>query len=264
MLKYLLIILLFTGCYNYRNIKDFNAAEYTKEGYTLRYRILYPPNYNPQQKYPVITFLHGGWERGSDNCSQLKHGGGFFADDLKKKVNSYIVVFPQCPWETMWRDLALPKDSMLPNGQLYIVTATKPSAMVKLLLDSLQKSNIADPDRMYLGGISIGGVGTYDLMQRYPNYFAAIFPVCGVGDTSGAHLFAKTLSFWIFHGEKDPIIDVKYSRAYFKRLQAAGADAKYTEYKNVGHSSWDYVFKNKKLIPWILSKRRKPENSSTQ
>jgi predicted peptidase len=259
MYKYLVIVLLFTGCYNCKNL--YQKREYQKDGYSLPYRILYPKNYDPTSKYPVITFLHGSGERGHDNKSQLKHGGSFFANELCNGNNSYIVIFPQCPDLMVWRDQVTPTDSIQPYGGIFVIHQTWPSRMVKMLLDSLQMSQIADPDKMYIGGMSIGGVGTFDLVERFPGYFAAAFPICGVGDSAQARFLAGKISFWLFHGDKDQIVPVQYSRNYFARLKEGNSDAKYTEYPGVRHNSWNCAFKEKELVPWMLSKRR---NSNSQ
>jgi predicted peptidase len=128
---------------------------------------------------------------------------------------------------------------------------------MKSLLDSLIRSKVADRKRMYIGGLSLGGFGTFNMIERYPTFFAAAFPICGGGDTQSAGRFAKTTAVWIFHGDKDEAVDVKYSRDYYTALKKANADVRYTEYAGVGHNSWNNAFAEKDLVHWMFMKKKK-------
>ncbi|MDX2189068.1 MAG: alpha/beta hydrolase-fold protein [Bacteroidota bacterium] len=227
---------------------------------TLRYRILLPDNYDPSKKYPVITLLHGSGERGRDNSIQLNHGGSFFAADSNRGKKQFIIIFPQCPTETSWRKTEVKKDSGSFTGRLFDFSffsePTIPSKLVKLLLDSLQKTNVADPKRMYIGGLSMGGFGTFDMIERYPDYFAAAFPICGGGDVNKVQDYAKKTPLWIFHGSDDKSVDVLYSRQIVEQYKNLKLSVKYTEYQGVGHDSWNNVFREKTLIDWLLSNKK--------
>jgi predicted peptidase len=132
-----------------------------------------------------------------------------------------------------------------------------PTRLVKLLLDSMVKKKVADSKRMYIGGLSLGGFGTFNMIERYPGYFAAAFPICGGGDTAVVKRFAKNTGVWIFHGDKDPRVNVKYSREYYAALKRADGDVRYTEYPNVQHNSWDNAFAEKDLVHWLFTKKKK-------
>lgn len=232
-----------------------------KDKDTLRYRILFPEDYISTKKYPVITFLHGSGERGSDNESQLLHGGSLFLKDSLRQTYKAIVIFPQCPKDIRWNTIISTPDSTNITGRSVKFSLspkpTKPAFLVKLLLDSLIRNNIADANQMYIGGLSLGGFGTFDMIERYPKFFAAAFPICGGGDTTVAGSFAKNTAVWIFHGDSDRSVDVRYSREYYATLMRLGADVRYTEYPGVGHNSWDNAFAEKDLLPWLFSKRNK-------
>lgn len=226
---------------------------------TLRYRILYPENYKPGKKYPVLLFLHGSGERGSDNEGQLVHGGKLFASDSVRKLHRAIVIFPQCPKDSSWRYMRVRRDSTSITGRAFTfidTVPTTPARLVKSLLDSLSANKIADPKKMYIGGLSMGGFGTFNMLERYPGYFAAAFPICGGGNTLKAGETART-PVWIFHGDKDMSVDVQFSRAYYAALQQAGGEVRYTEYPGVGHNSWDNAFAEKGLLPWVFSKKKR-------
>lgn len=244
-----------------QDLNQFQKAAFTREGNTLQYRILYPLNYNKAKTYPVITFLHGSGERGSNNEAQLLHGGAMFINDTVRNTLNAIVIFPQCPNDSMWRHMKVTTDSFSITGHSFDLNftpaPTTPALLVKLLLDSLVSSKKADKKRMYIGGLSLGGFGTFDMIERYPKFFAAAFPICGGGDTMMASKYSKIIAVWLFHGDIDKSVDVKNSRQYYAALQNLHAEVKYTEYPGVGHNSWDNVFVEKELLPWVLSHAKK-------
>jgi len=238
----------------------FKKINFTREGNTLPYRILYPKNYDKSKSYPVLTFLHGSGERGDNNEAQLTHGGKLFSNDSVRNTFNAIVIFPQCPRDSTWNYFRSKRDSASPGGRSIDFTLsprpTTPAGLVKLLLDSLIASRAADPARMYIGGLSLGGFGTFDMIERYPDFFTAAIPICGGGDTSLANRFAKKIAVWIFHGDNDQSVHVQYSRQYYAALKNLGADVRYTEYPGVGHNSWDNAFAEKELLPWLISKTK--------
>jgi len=249
--------------YYLSSAQDFSCyakKKFVKNGDTLCYRILYPPKYNPLKKYPVITFLHGIDENGSDNELQLKHGGVFFASDSSRRKYDYITIFPQCSKGKSWKKIRLKVDSSLFEREFLDLSfsnePTLPIKLVKSLLDSLVKSGKANSKRMYLGGLSTGGFGVYDMIERYPNYFAAAFPMCGAGDITKVNLYAKKLPIWIFHGGADLLVSVHYSRDAYAKLRSLKAAVKYNEYPGVGHFCWNNAFKDKALIQWIMKQKK--------
>lgn len=244
-----------------QDTSSFQKKSFTRDGNTLLYRIQYPKVYNKSKPYPVLTFLHGSGERGSDNEAQLVHGKELFANDSVRNNLNTIVIFPQCPKDSMWRHMKVKTDSSSITGHSFDLsftpTPTTPARLVKLLLDSLIGSKVADPKRMYIGGLSLGGFGTFDMIERYPDFFAAAIPICGGGDTNMAAKFSKNVAVWLFHGDNDKSVDVKNSRQYYAVLKDLGADTRYTEYPGVQHNSWDNAFEEKELLTWVLSKSKR-------
>jgi predicted peptidase len=241
-----------------QDFSSFQKKEFSRNGNTLLYRIFYPKDYNKSKTYPVLTFLHGSGERGNDNVSQLKHGGRLF-DSLQNSFKA-IVIFPQCPSDSTWNYISSREDSGNPTGRVIDLSfnskPTTPARLVKLLLDSLVANKVGDPKRMYIGGLSLGGFGTFDMIERYPDFFAAAIPICGGGDLKLANRYAKGVSLWIFHGADDKSVDVNNSRQAYAALKDLGADVQYNEYPGVGHNSWDNAFAEKNLLPWLLSKSK--------
>lgn len=244
--------------------QDFSAyqkKEFIQGGDTLRYRILYPEKYNPNKKYPVIIFLHGSGERGYDNEKQLTHGGSFFLESKERKKNKVIVILPQCPPNNVWSTMKRRKDTTSYGLEIEFLINEKPTVpeyLVKLLADSLVNAGKANPKRLYIGGLSLGGFGTYDLINRYPGFFAAAFPICGLYDIDLFMKNASTTPIWIFHGALDKVVSPNPDRELIKRLKAAGAkDAAYTEFPLAEHNSWDSTFAHPGVLKWVF-KHSKP------
>jgi predicted peptidase len=252
-----LIGFLFVFCSSAQEVALFEKKVLISGIDTLRYRILYPENYRAGKSYPLIVFLHGSGERGNDNELQLKHGGKLFAREDIRNNHAAIVVFPQCPKDSAWSRF---KRGQKMNEWYYdaTLTATTPALLVKKLMDSLINTGKADKKRMYIGGLSLGGMGTYDMLVRYPGYFAAAFPICGATDVNAFLSQAGPVPMWIFHGAEDVVVPPTFNRELYKGLMEKGArNVRYTEYPGVNHNSWDNAFAEADLLPWIMSKKKK-------
>jgi predicted peptidase len=203
---------------------------------TLDYLLYLPPDYNKDaaKKWPLILFLHGSGERGSDVSKVKVHGPPKVVEKDPDSALSkeFIVVSPQCPAGRGWKT-----DTLI------------------TLLDDVQGKYHVDADRIYLTGLSMGGFGTWDLASNYPDRFAAIVPMCGGGQTEMARRL-KNLPIWVFHGDADPAVPVKRSDDMVEALKKLGADVKYTKYPGVGHDCWTRSYANPDLYTWLLSHKR--------
>ncbi len=227
---------------------------------TLPYRLLYPLNYNPKKKYPVVLFLHGAGERGNNNEAQLTHGAKLFADSANRLRFPAIVIFPQCPFTDFWAGIRVAKDRTDSTALQIDYPAdwniSKSLGLVSQLIDSFASTSSADNKRIYVGGLSMGGMGTFEILWRKPGFFAAAFPICGGGNVTKAAVYGKDFPIWVFHGENDPVVDVNDSRKMVAKLLAAGAKVKYNEYPNVKHDSWTNAFAEPELLPWLFSQKK--------
>lgn len=240
--------------------QGFEARWFNRNGDTLPYRILLPVDYDAAKKYPLILVLHGAGERRNDNRAQLVHGSKLFLNDTIRKEFPAIVIFPQCARDAWWAPIQPKRDSTGKfTGFEFPADAppTKPAALVHQLLDSLTASGSIDTKRIYVGGLSMGGMGTFDILARFPKRFAAAFPICGAGNESLSSRYAKNTALWIFHGAEDRVVPPTSSRNFYARLQQEKADVKYTEYPGVGHNSWDNAFAEPQLLPWLFSHQLK-------
>lgn len=221
-----------------------------------RYQVYVPANWDKRQKWPVILFLHGAGERGSDGLLQTDVGIG---TAIRKKLERFpaIVVMPQCRKEVWWLQPQMEEQALAALEQ------------------SVKEFN-GDRQRLYLTGLSMGGYGTWGIARNHPGKFAAFAPICAgvrIPDrlrpaTNGAKLpdegadpYAVTAQkvgqtpVWIFHGGDDKVVPVEESRKMNEALKAAGAKVKYTEYPGVGHNSWDKAYAEAEFIAWLLAQK---------
>lgn len=225
----------------------------------MPYRILYPYHLDPAKKYPLILVLHGAGERGNDNELQLTHGAKLFLkDDVRKKFPA-IVFFPQCPAESYWSNVD--RENISDDKRNFIFREdgepTKAMNLLLALLDDLLKKPYIDKNRMYVGGLSMGGMGTFELLSRRPHLFAAAFPICGGGHPNTVKEYAKEVSLWVFHGAKDDVVSIHHSEVMVDSLKKAGANVRFTVYPEVQHDSWEQAFVEPELLPWLFSHSRK-------
>lgn len=223
---------------------------------TLPCRILTPQDFTAGKKYPLVIFLHGAGERGNDNEAQLTWGADLFLDSANRANFPAIVVFPQCPKNQRWSDYT--KKINDEKAELPVWTEgemTRPLQLVSAFIDTLLNSGSIDKKRVYLGGLSMGGYGSFELLWRKPNIFAAAIPICGGGNPAMIAGYRNDLPLWIFHGDKDNVIPVANSRMIFNLLKDKNKKIKYTEYPGVGHDSWKNAFLEKDLFPWLFAQR---------
>jgi len=202
---------------------------------TMKYLIYLPKEYDQNESWPMMLFLHGAGERGDNLDIVKKHGPPKLIDGGKQFL--FIVVSPQCPKGQNWEPFKL-----------------------SLLIDEIVENHKVDQDRIYVTGLSMGGFGTWALAAHSPNRFAAIVPICGGGDPQWAKRFAH-IPAWVFHGAKDPTVPFERSKQMVEALKKNGGDPKFTIYPEARHDSWTETYSNPKLYEWLLQQERMPKKS---
>jgi predicted peptidase len=235
----------------FSQIPRFSNQQYIDGKDTLRYRQLVP-DYDTLRKYPLVVFLHGAGERGHDNEAQLKWGVMNFAADESMMKYPAIVIAPQCPANLTWSNFSRKKNSREMHLE---INPSRPMELVIALINKLTKELRIDKNRIYITGLSMGGYGTFDAIERYPNLFAAAVPVCGGGDVSKAESIAR-IPIWIFHGSEDSAVDPLYSLDMVQALTKAGAHPGFTQYPEVGHFSWLGAYSDPLMIEWLFRQHR--------
>jgi predicted peptidase len=207
----------------------------------VNYLLFLPKGYDAkgERRWPLILFLHGAGERGTNVWKVATHGPPKNA--AAQADFPFIIVSPQCPERQIWS-----KDVLL------------------ALLDEITAKHAVDTRRIYLTGLSMGGYGTWDLGLTHPEKFAAIVPICGGGQMIAVLLSSrdrgealKSLGVWAFHGGKDPVVPLEESQRMVDALKKVGAsDVKLTVYPDAGHDSWIEAYKNPELYDWLLKHER--------
>jgi len=230
----------------------FSFNKYTNDkGDTLNYRQL-SPDYNKIRKYPLVIFLHGSGERGNDNKAQLKWGVLNFATDRAMALHPAIVIAPQCPENQEWASYT---ENQKRTKLRLKPTPSEPMELLIGLIHQLIRKYPVDTSRIYITGLSMGGYGTYDAIERYPDLFAAAVPVCGAGDVSKAASIAK-IPIWIFHGAEDPVVNPLFSLDMVEALTKAGAHPGLTFYPEVGHFSWLAAYSDPLMMEWLFRQHK--------
>ena len=210
---------------------------------TLPYRLILPENYDNTKKYPVILYLHGMGENGTDNEAQLKYIHLMYstAGDMLKEA---ILVAPQ-------------------NNSGWFIGEDNTVGVAKRLLDNVIEEYSCDINRIYVMGMSMGGHGTWNMLESYPEFFAAAIPICGWGNSQiGDKL--KNMPIWIYHGTADPTINISQSESVYNSIiNAGGNKVKFTRLEGVQHDSWSSAFDNRELFCWLFA-QNKTENKNAE
>ena len=260
MRNFFLTIFLFTLSHQLcaQDLKKYDRGSFIKGADTIYYRILFPENFNPDKKYPIVFVLHGKGESGKDNEKQLAHGASLF---LKKDIRRNfpaIVVFPQCAEDDYWANVEI---TTTQNGKRNFSfkeggKPTKAMHALKGMVKNFLKKPFIDRHRVYLGGLSMGAMGTFELLRRQRRTFAAAFAICGGDNTNNIKKY-QNIPLWLFHGGMDDIVDPAFSIAISERLKALGDEVKFTLYPKANHNSWDSAFSEPDLVPWLFGHRDK-------
>ena len=221
---------------------------------SLPYRLLLPENFDIKKKYPLLIFLHGAGERGNDNELQLTHGSDqFLTSDFREKYPA-IIVFPQCPKDAYWATIL---SRELPLNFSYSKRPKKNPTLdlVEGMLKTVLSYYPIDKSRIYVGGLSMGAMGTFELVYRNPRLFAAAFAICGGANPKIARKIRRPV--WrIDHGEADSVVPITLSEQMVAALKKKKAQVRFNRYPGVNHNSWDNVFADPSFLPWLFSQSK--------
>ena len=247
------IFLMLTSTLSAQSKEDFKREHFISEGDTLNYRILVPKDFSKSEKYPLVLVLHGAGERGDNNEAQLVHGSNVFLNEENRDNYPAIVIFPQAPKDDYWAKVEVRRDTMPYTFDFKNKDKpTKSMDMVMKMMDSVTSEKFVDKNRVYVGGLSMGGMGTYEILYKKPDMFAAAFAICGGADPEIAADYAKGLNIWIFHGEKDDIVPPRLSKMMAREINHHGGNAKLSLYPDDNHNSWDSAFSEPYFLEWLF------------
>ena len=206
------------------------------DGTTSPYVVFIPHDYDGKKEYPVILFLHGSGETKGGKKMPVEVGIGT-AIKKQEKTFPFITIIPQSEKRT-WQ------------------ASSGDAKRALAILDEVTHSYKTDSHRIYLTGLSMGGMGTWSLAAAHPEKWAAIVPVCGTGDPKSAEKI-KDIPTWTFCGDKDVAFLLNGTRNMVAAMKKSGGSPKYTEYPGVGHNCWDAAYAEKELFPWLAQQKKK-------
>jgi predicted peptidase len=222
--------------------RSFKAAS----GVTMPYRLFIPQADVRKKPLPLIVYLHGSGGVGTDNIKQISGGNAtgthVWTTAGAQRRHPAFVLAPQLTEERQWGPTEADALSPFEEAVLEIVAAVSAEFAI-------------DASRLYLTGQSLGGRGTWGLVSKRPDVFAAAVPLCGNGSATRV-VAARRLPIWVFHGAKDELVPVSASRDLVAALQRVGSPVKYTEYADVGHNVWTRAYLEPGLPDWLFSQRR--------
>ncbi len=230
----------------------FSYGLYTQGEMRLSYRLYVPYDYDGVKKYPVLTFLHGAGQRGNDGIQQVEAIVPYFFDDpATDAAYNSIVIVPQCPLEYKWVEC----EWGLGRYSVDEVQESEPMKAYLNVLDGIKKTYKVDNDRFYITGFSMGGYGTWDLLTRHGELYAAGMPLCGGGDRTKAELLVD-IPIRTFHGTDDSLVPVYATKQMYNAIRALrGTKINYTEMAGYPHDIWTDVYNDSSNIAWLFSHR---------
>ena len=241
-MKFLVLFALFV-CIASASGQGFEKFEFKgSSGDTLNYAFFEPGNLGANERLPLVVTLHGvggrGREEWTGNCAA---NAVLIRPDMQEKFRSFILVPTTNKGETWASHGKLQGKGRLPD--------------VFELIEKLLKDKAIDPNRIYVTGQSMGGVGTFGAIVLRPDLFAAAAPVCGGFPPEKAEIIAH-LPIWVFHGDKDPTVPVEWSRDMVEALKKVGGKPRYTEFPGVGHNAWTPAYNMPEFWTWLFEQRR--------
>jgi predicted peptidase len=226
---------------------DFRKEVYVnKKGDRLPYRLYVPLGYDKNRKYPLLVWLHGTDGRGTDNLKQLTKQNQLATHFwIRKDVQlsfPVLLFVPQCPVGQNWADPELNQPG------LYL-------QMTREALAKIQLQYSIDPDRIYAGGQSMGGLGIWSLLQKYPGLWAGAIVISAYDNFTDIPAIAQ-VPVWVFQGDADESVPVTMVRDMVRQLKKANGNVRYTEYHHANHDVWNQAFADPDLLPWLSAQHR--------
>ena len=215
-------------------VDQFKGDWVTAKHGELPYFMYAPRTVSTRKLLPLVVTLHGSAEVGGKGPLLTKIPG-VASFSYYNKERPCIVIAPQCPAGTSW--MAAGGDQVL-----------------ALLDDLLKEVQVIDKKRIYITGYSLGGYGTYHLVAKRPELFAAAVPVAGAGHPSMAAKM-KGVAVCIYHGKNDPNVPFDRATQMEEALKEAGVPVR-VEALGAGHGIQKKAYWPEDLHEWMFKQKR--------
>lgn len=234
----------------------FEKQSFSFKENTMPYQIMFPRDYDPNASYPLVIFLHGAGERGSDNERQMAYGPDTFGNYDARTDYPAIVIFPQCPGNVMWsrRIKYTENDSLI----FEFPVEERPNYAMEMVIElvkSLIKNEAVDENRIYITGLSMGGIGVYEFFYYAPDIPAAGVSMAGGHDSSLVASYATDRAFWLHHGTNDGVVPSTYSKLLYNKMLDLGVNARLSLAEGRGHE-WNYVLNDPEYLEWMFAQQK--------
>jgi lysophospholipase L1-like esterase/poly(3-hydroxybutyrate) depolymerase len=233
---------------------DCQEGQIVVGGQTMPYLLLPPAEMEEGKTYPLVVFLHGAGERGSDNRAQWAHFPAKMASAEYQKKYPCFLLAPQCPKDQSWVDVNWSDEKSTP----FAATPTPSMQAAMAAVKEVVAKNAIDRDRILLTGLSMGGYGTWDLAMRQPDWFAGAVTICGGGDEKSIPRLAG-LPMQVWHGGSDGVVSPQRSRVMVKAAKKWKMPVEYFELKGIGHNSWVDAYGKDGCLDWLFAQKRDPK-----
>lgn len=244
--------------FNISRRAPFVKKEFQLGDNTLPYQIMFPRYYDETKSYPLVIFLHGAGEKGTNNTSQMANGPGTFGSYEARTNYPAIVIFPQCPCSSQVQWSRREIDTSTGDRIFTFPVEEKPNYAMEMVIElvrKLQDEEAVDANRIYVTGLSMGGIGSFEFLYYAPDLPAAVAPMAGGYDSTLVRNFPMEVDFRIYHGSNDNVVPTRYSREMFAKMDELGYNVEYIEADGRGHE-WNYVLNDPEYIEWLFSQSK--------
>ncbi|OGQ79531.1 MAG: hypothetical protein A2289_05645 [Deltaproteobacteria bacterium RIFOXYA12_FULL_58_15] len=235
-----------------KNIVAFEQRKFVHNGSELRFFFAAPVKVAAKAEedvtYPVLLFLHSAGSRGARHGEHIAHITEFLR--VASLQHPMYVVAPVVPRGELWATYGWSTEHSVMQAE-----PTDNLLLTRQLLNQLQAELPIDTERIYVTGVSMGGYGTWEAVQRWPGDFAAAVPICGGGDPTRANTLVN-MPIWAFHGIDDDVVPVAETRQMIEAIRRGGGEPRYTEYPAVNHAAWEPAYREPGLIEWLFTQRK--------
>jgi len=226
-------------------------------GNVLPYQVMFPFEYDENDSYPIVIFLHGAGERGTNNTSQMAFGPNTFGSYEARQDYPAIVIFPQCPSDVMWSRRIKYTDE---NDELIFEfpVEAEPNYAMEMVIELVKfymDNEAVDPNRIYVTGLSMGGIGSFEFAYYAPELPAAVASMAGGHDAELLTTYGQDIAFSLYHGSNDGVVPARYSREMYAKMQELGYNSQYSEADGRGHE-WNYVLNDETYIEWLFQQSK--------